>query len=133
MTTTSEELRTFGERWTAAEVAADVPALAAMATDDFRLVGPFGFVLDKQAWLDRYASGDLVTRRLSWHDVEVREVGGVAVAIGTYTQQAAHRGTPNDGDFRSTHVFVRDGGGWRMASAHLSLGSPPGPPPSRPT
>jgi hypothetical protein len=35
-----------------AEIEADAAALDALATDDFTLIGPAGFVLGKQHWLD---------------------------------------------------------------------------------
>ena len=99
-----------------------------MITDDFRLVGPFGFILDRQQWLDRYRSGDFTTTTLSWHDVEIREYGDTAVSIGTQTQEAAYKGTPSNGDFRVGHVFVRRDGRWLIAGVQLSSTSPPGPP-----
>jgi ketosteroid isomerase-like protein len=130
-TSTTTAIRDAGNRWVAAELAADVDSLDALATDDFRLVGPFGFVLDKQQWLDRYRSGDFSTAALQWHDVDVRDYGDSAVAIGTHSQEAAYRGAPSNGDFRITHVFVRDGEGWRIAGIHLSPMSfaPPAAPP----
>jgi ketosteroid isomerase-like protein len=129
MTTTTDQIRDLGARWVDAELAADVDVLDGLATEDFRLVGPFGFVLDKSQWLDRYRSGDLSTTALSWHDVDVREYGDSAVAIGTQSQEAAYRGSPSNGDFRSTHVFVRAADRWMIAGMQLSPApsfSPPG-------
>jgi ketosteroid isomerase-like protein len=120
MTNTTEQVRGLGARWADAEVAGDVDTLDALATGDFRLVGPFGFVLDKQQWLDRYRSGDFATQSLEWHDVDVREYGDTAVAIGTQTQKAAYKGSPSNGDFRITHVFVRTDHDWSIASIQLS-------------
>ena len=131
MTTTTAQIRDVGARWVDAELAADVDTLDALATDDFRLVGPFGFVLDKEQWLDRYRSGDFSTATLDWRDVDVREYGDSAVAIGTQSQEAAYKGSPSNGEFRISHVFVRDGGAWRIASMQLSPTSfapPPGAP-----
>jgi hypothetical protein len=54
MTMTSEAISEIGAAWVDAELAADIDTLDPLVTDDFRLVGPFGFVLDKQQWLDRY-------------------------------------------------------------------------------
>jgi ketosteroid isomerase-like protein len=122
----------LGRRWAAAEQAADTATLDRMTAADFTLVGPFGFVLDKEQWLDRYREGDLVTSHLEWHDVEVREYGTVAVAIGVHTQRAAHRGRPSDGSFRATHIAVKEAGEWKLAGMHLSpLGLPEGPPRAR--
>jgi ketosteroid isomerase-like protein len=131
MTTTTAQIRDVGARWVDAELAADVDTLDALATDDFRLVGPFGFVLDKEQWLDRYRSGDFSTAALAWRDVDVRAYGDSAVAIGTQSQEAAYKGLPSNGEFRISHVFVRDGGTWRIASMQLSPTSfapPPGAP-----
>lgn len=114
---TIEELE---ERWAQAEVAGDVSTLDRLTVEEFRLVGPFGFVLDKAQWLDRYRGGDLVTTRLDWRDAQVREMGDTVLVIGIHDQQATYRGTPSDGRFRSTHVWVRTGDDWRLAGTQLS-------------
>lgn len=121
------DIEELGQRWVAAEVAGDSAALEAMITDDFTMVGPLGFVLDRKQWLDRYASGDLVTEALSWTDVQVREYGTTAVSIGTQDQRVQHQGRPVNGKLRITHVFVRGDDGWRIAGLHLSpvFGEPP--------
>ena len=126
----TQEILELGRRWAHAEQAGDTAALDAMATDDFRLVGPAGFVLDKAQWLDRYRTGSLVMHRLAWEQVAVREYGSAAVAIGIHNQRGAYQGRAVEGRFRATHIFTRDGTGatarWRFVSQHLSpLAQPP--------
>jgi ketosteroid isomerase-like protein len=122
---TDEEIREIGRRWVEAEEQGDTTVLGELAVDGFRLVGPLGFVLDKEQWLGRYRSGALITEQLSWEDVEVRGHGDTAIAIGVHAQVASHQGNPANGRFRATHVFVRDGGSWRLAGMHLSpIGGP---------
>ena len=116
----AEEIAELGRNWAAAEVAGDTDVLAGLVVDGFRLVGPLGFVLDREQWLDRYRSGALATRRLDWRDVEVRVHGDTAVAIGVHDQEATHQGNQVDGTFRATHVLVRSEDGWRIAGMHLS-------------
>ena len=127
MPTTEEKLRELERRWTEAEIEADVSALDALATDDFTLVGPAGFVLDKQQWLERYRQGNLLTHSLSFEDTITRIWGNAAVTIGRHIQQAEYRGHPADGEFRATHIAIHDGSRWRLAGLHLSPigGSPP--------
>jgi hypothetical protein len=79
-----------------------------------------GFVLDKQQWLERYRTGDLITSALTWDEVTVRSYGDTAVAIGRHTQQASYRGQPSDGQFRATHIAVRTAGRWQLAGIQLS-------------
>jgi ketosteroid isomerase-like protein len=130
---TLTQILTLESKWTAAEQHADTAALDQIAAADFRLVGPFGFVLDKSQWLDRYVTGGLVTSSLDWSDVEVRDLGDAAISIGKHTQTATYQGHPADGQFRATHVFVRKDGRWQLASMHLSQAAPPPPPAERPS
>lgn len=126
MTRTQDQVRRLGMDWAEAEVRGDVAALDAMTTDDFTLVGPLGFVLDKEQWLHRYQGGGLVTRQLSWEDATVRDYGTAAVSVGVQDQKAEYDGQPADGRFRVTHVFVREGARWLLAGVHLSpIGGPP--------
>jgi ketosteroid isomerase-like protein len=117
---TEDQIRDLDRRWLAAELAGDAGALATLTTDDFHLVGPAGFVLDKQQWLDRYRSGALTTNSLSLEEVDIRDYGHAAVAIGVQTQQATYQNHPVDGRFRVTHIAVRDGERWLLAGQHLS-------------
>jgi uncharacterized protein (TIGR02246 family) len=123
---TEDELDQLHQRWVDAEQRGDSDTLAALTTDDFVLVGPVGFVLNKQQWMQRYSTGGLVTKSLDWHDTQTRIYGDCAVVVGVHTQQATHQGNPVDGDFRSTHVAVRRDGQWLLAGIHLSpIGAPP--------
>jgi len=128
----TQEILQLGQRWAEAEQAGDTAALDAMATDDFHLVGPAGFVLDKTQWLDRYRSGSFVMNQLAWEQVTVRDYGDAVVAIGVHNQRGAYQGRPVDGQFRATHVLTRNGSlegrRWRFVSQHLSpMAQPPMP------
>lgn len=115
--------------WAIAEQAADTATLDMLVVPDFQLVGPLGFILDKQQWVHRYRSGDLRTTTLDWAVESVRVYGDAAIAIGTHTQTGDYRGRPTDGTFRSTHVAVRRDGRWQLASIHLSPAQNPPPDP----
>ena len=120
MDTDTTDIRELDNAWAAAEQVADTAVLDALAVPDFQLVGPLGFVLDKQQWVQRYRSGDLHTTTLEWAIASVRVYGDAAVTIGTHTQTGDHRGRPIDGAFRSTHVAVRRDGRWQLAGIQLS-------------
>jgi hypothetical protein len=53
MPMTLQNLDELQRGWAEAEIAADTEALDAIAIEDFMLVGPAGFVLSKQQWLER--------------------------------------------------------------------------------
>jgi ketosteroid isomerase-like protein len=123
---TGDALRALEEAWAQAEVRADAGTLETLATEDFMLVGPLGFVLDKHQWLARYRSGDLVTESLTLEDPVTRAYPDAAVTIARHVQRASYNGQPADGEFRTTHIAVRGESGWRLAGIHLSpIGGPP--------
>ncbi|MQY02383.1 nuclear transport factor 2 family protein [Actinomadura macrotermitis] len=114
-----DQVRAVTERWAQAERASDAAAMGELLDADFRGVGPFGFVLDRQQWLDRYEGGLTITA-FEWQDPQVRVFGDSAIVIGTQDQKASYQGRPSDGRFRGTQVLVRRGDEWLIAGLHLS-------------
>jgi ketosteroid isomerase-like protein len=126
--TTAEAILSQIQRWVHAEIGGDADALDRLAAQDFALVGPVGFVLGREQWIDRYRRPDgLNMQSLEWTDTVVREFGDVVVVIGVQTQKAAYAGRRSDGRFRVTQVWVREVGMWKLASLHYSTisGRPP--------
>lgn len=120
-----DDILSTGQQWAAAESRGDTEALAALVTDDFHVVGPVGFVLDRQQYLGRYQGG-FSPEAVSWDEVAVSDHGDAAVTVGAVTQQAEFQGQRADGRFRVSHVFVRQDGGWKVAHVHYSIiGGPP--------
>ena len=54
---THAEILALGARWAEAEQHGDTATLDELSVTDFRLVGPFGFVLDKAQWSPAHWSG----------------------------------------------------------------------------
>jgi hypothetical protein len=108
------------DRWVSAERGNDAQALEPLLTDDFGAVGPAGFRLDRDGWLSRYRSGDLVNDAFEWETAQVRTYDGCAVVVGLQRQDTRFRGRPNPGEFRGTIVAVPVGADWRLAALHLS-------------
>jgi ketosteroid isomerase-like protein len=135
MTGSVDQIGLFLTRWTAAEGRGDTAALDGYLTDDFVGVGPLGFMLSKQDWLSRHATGDLTYEAFRLEEVQVRAYGAVAVVTARQTGQGAYRGQPVPSDLRATAVLVEQAGSWRLAGLHLSFiaGTPGAPPlPGRP-
>jgi hypothetical protein len=132
MSTTLEQLADLDRTLTRAEIDGDTTTLDALATDDFTLVGPVGFVLDKGQWLERYRGGGLRTTALAFEDAVTRVYRDAAIRVGRHVQEAQFQGHPVNGEFRATHIAVRQGDRWRLAGIHLSSigGPPPFAPPS---
>jgi ketosteroid isomerase-like protein len=117
---TQLQILDLGQRWAAAERDEDVAALDTLLHPEFVGVGPRGFVLTRGQWLERYRSGDLRNQAFAWEDVQVRDFGDTALAVGVWDQQTTYKGQDVSGRFRATQVAVRRDGRWLIAGVHLS-------------
>ncbi len=127
----TQQLEQLLHRWTEAQERSDVEALGSLLTDDFKLVGPLGYVVPRQLWLEQFSSGALQISALKWDEVDVRTHGyaQVAIAIGLLTQSAKYSGHPADGRFRVTVVALRHGPRWLIVGVHYSAIASPVPAP----
>ncbi len=128
--TETQQVLDLGQRWADAERHGDVAALDALLHRDFVGVGPLGFVLDRQQWLEPRRTGALENTSFEWQDPAVRVFGGTAVVVGTQVQESTYQGHDASGRFRVTQVAVRDGSGaddrWVLVGMHLSpIAEPP--------
>jgi ketosteroid isomerase-like protein len=116
--TTETEL---GQRWADAELQADVAALDDLLTDDFVAVGPLGFLLTKEQFLDRHRSGDLHYEAFEWTIDMQRQYGDTTVVIGTQVSTSTYQGNPVPfGNLRITQIVVRQEDQVRLAGLHMS-------------
>ena len=121
-----DQVLELGWQWAAAERTGDADALRPMLADDFVLVGPLGFMLDKEQYLGSRRSGDLKHESLVWEDVRVRVYGETAVAVGSQTQRSTYQGRDASGRFRVTQVAVRQMDRWTIVGLHYSpIAQPP--------
>jgi ketosteroid isomerase-like protein len=122
------DVDTFVRRWAAAELAGDHESLRSMLTDDFRAVGPLGFILTKAQWLERYEAANLKYETFTVTETEERQHGPVTLVIGVQTQQGSHQGQSVDARLRITLVIDGSEGDLKIAGVHLSpIMAPPRP------
>jgi ketosteroid isomerase-like protein len=125
-----QELKRVVEEWAAAELHGDTTFLERTLEDDFVGVGPRGFTLTKEQWLDRHKTGSLRYESFRLDEVEVRSYGDAAVTVCRQSAEGVYEDENGRYDiheqFRATLVFVKRQGRWLLASLHLSpiLGRP---------
>ena len=126
--TTPDGVLDLVQRWAAAEETNDAGAVEELLDGAFAGVGPFGFILTRDQWLARFASG-LANRSFTVTDLQVRDFGTAAVGIGVLVQETSWQGNDNSGRFRVTLVAVRADDRWLLAHVHIGpLQAPPGRP-----
>jgi ketosteroid isomerase-like protein len=127
-----QTVEAFCRAWTSAELHADADTLEQLLADDFVGVGPLGFTLPKQAWLDRHRSGDMRYETYGLDEVDTRaRDGSVAVVTARQRARGSYRGQPTPEELRATVVLVPARDRWQLLGVHLSLiaGTPGAPPP----
>ena len=118
--TKTTELQQLGQDWAQAELKGDVNFLDRLLTPDFVGIGPRGFVLNKEQWLDRHRSGSFKYSLLAWQDTQAWLYGDSAVMVGIQNQEATYEGQSSNGKFRGSQFFVRQNGNWKLAAMQLS-------------
>jgi hypothetical protein len=125
MDTTQKQLDSLVAAISRAEAGGDVEQLDTMLAPDFAGVGPAGFVLRRDQWVERFANG-LVNESFELAELDWRIHDGVAVGIGIQRQRTTYQGHRNDGNFRVSLIAVpsapsgRPDGGWLLLGVHLS-------------
>lgn len=125
MGTIQEQLDSLVAAVSRSEADGDVEQLDAVLAPDFTGVGPLGFVLRRDQWMERFANG-LVNESFELAELGWRIHDRVAVGIGIQHQRTTYQGHRNDGNFRVSLIAVPSGvsgqqeGGWLLLGVHLS-------------
>ena len=125
---TTDEITELLERFAEAQRLSDLDTLSKLLTDDFKLVGPLGFVVPKHPWLEQFRAGTLQIESLEWDEVDIRTYAcaNFAIAIGRLSQVATYAQRRSDGQFRVTVIAIGHGTTWQLTGAHYSAIAPPG-------
>ncbi len=122
----SQDLKQIAEEWAIAERSGDTAFMGRTLTDDFHAIGPRGFVLNKEQWLQRFRSGSLKYEYFEWDEVNVRPYGDAAVVMGRERQKVKYQDQAMESELRTTLVWVKQDGHWLLANVQMSpiLGMP---------
>lgn len=106
------------EKFFDALLRADTMTLGRILTDDFILVDVMaGSLILKVALLDALASGQLKFDSIDMLECNPRQYGDAAITVGATRMRGRFADAPFATHSRYTHVFLRQNGVWRMASA----------------
>jgi ketosteroid isomerase-like protein len=113
-----KEISTAENRFFAALSEADAPALDALLTPDFLLVDVLsGSEIPGPVLRDLVGGGQLVFESIERVDSRIRLYGTAAVVTGQTRMRGRYQDQSWSAHSRYTHVYIRDDGGWRLASA----------------
>lgn len=106
-------------RWADVERNGDVDAYGDILDEDFRGIGPVGFVLDGEQWAARHRNG-LRNEEFTVSDQRVRTFGDTAIVDAVQRQRTVAMGHESNGSFRIAVVAVRRDNRWVIANVQFS-------------
>ena len=115
------ELNKLVEDWASAELRGNTTFLECFLADDFVGVGPYGFLLTKDEWLERLESRKLRYESFRLDEIRVRLYGDAAVIIVRQTMKGKYEDNDLPGSLRATLFFAQQEGRWLLAGIHMSL------------
>lgn len=116
-----EQIMQVEDRLRTAMLSSDVAALNELLAQDLIFTNYLGQLLGKDDDLAAYRSGVLKVVSLVPSEQHVRALGDVAVVSVRMQLTGTYEGSPANGDFRFTRVWVRSQETWQVVAAHAGL------------
>ena len=113
-----DQVQQAQERFDAAERTADAEALDGLLTEDFRSIGPKGFVLTMPEWIGRHVHFRYDELLVS--DVDIRLYGDAAIVRNIQRNRATYNDNETQNNVRVSQTWVRQGQTWRLAGIQFS-------------
>ncbi len=122
------EIDTLEDEWRSAVLSSDAKVMNTLLADDYIGITAAGTLRSREDELDNLRSGRVHFTTLTITDRRVRFYGTTAVVTSMATVQATNPEGQVSGDYRYTHVYVRDAqGAWKIVSFEASHVREPGP------
>jgi hypothetical protein len=113
-----DDVRAIQDRFDRAERRGDRESLRQLIADDFLSIGPRGFVLDKQGWIDRH--DEFTYQQLETSEMDLRHYGDTTVVRDVQRNQATYRDQHVTANTRVGQVWVRQDEAWRLVAIQFS-------------
>ncbi|HXC95480.1 MAG TPA: nuclear transport factor 2 family protein [Edaphobacter sp.] len=115
-----EMVRKFVDDFSAAFSQNDAAALDRMTASDYTFVTPTGTIQNKEERMAPIRSGDLKYEYAKYDEVQVRVYGGMAIVTAHVAVKSELKGTPLNGQFRSTLTLLKVRGMWELVASQAS-------------
>jgi ketosteroid isomerase-like protein len=125
---TRHEIDQLEDEWRNAVLTSDAKVLDSLLADDYMAITPSGTLQSRDEALLNLRTRRVHITSLTITDRKVRFYGETAVVTSLATIEATNPEGQVTGEYRYTHVYVRDAGGvWKIVSVEASHVREPGP------
>ncbi len=113
-----DTIRALQSDFDAAELEADEESLRRLLADDFLSIGPRGFVLDKEEWVNRHVHFRYDSLETS--EMDIRLYAGTAIVRNIQRNKATYKDQRVELAVRVSQVWVNQQDEWRLAAIQFS-------------
>jgi ketosteroid isomerase-like protein len=110
------EIKKAETAWTTAVSKSDAAAVASLLSDDLIYTHSTGLAESKSQYLAKLKTGAQKYDSIQYSDQKIRLFGNTAVVNGTFRMTGSTKGVPFDNTLLVTHVWVKQGNGWKLVS-----------------
>jgi hypothetical protein len=115
---TKGKIRDVQNEFDKAELHADTKKLDQLLTDDFLSIGPRGFVLNKEQWINRHKQ--FRYEQLDTSEMNIRLYGDTAIVTDIQKNKATFNNEPVSLSVRVSQVWIHENSQWKLASIQFS-------------
>ena len=115
---TKEKIRDVQNEFDKAELHADTKKLDQVLTDDFLSIGPRGFVLNKEQWINRHKQ--FRYEQLDTSEMNIRLYGDTAIVTDIQKNKATFNNEPVSLSVRVSQVWIHENSQWKLVSIQFS-------------
>ncbi|HKP73335.1 MAG TPA: nuclear transport factor 2 family protein [Pyrinomonadaceae bacterium] len=113
-----KEVESRDEEFNQAAVAGDIDKLSSIMDEGYIFVSGIGQKMSKGEHLNSLKSGNIKYKKLTASEVKVRAYGDAAVVTARVAGEGSNSGQSISGSHLVTRVYVKQGGQWKIVSAH---------------
>ena len=115
-----ETVRTLQDRVNAALLASDWQTLNELIAPDARIIGPKGFIIDRNTWIGVHRDSQYQQIRLEPTETDVRTYDNAGIRFDVLESECKYHGETIAGRFRVSQVWVTSHGNWQLAAVQYT-------------
>jgi hypothetical protein len=115
---TKEIILDLQDKFDEAELHGDTDTLLDLIAEDFLSIGPRGFVLNKEQWVNRHA--EFKYDKLETSDKDIRLYDKAAIIRNIQRNEASYKNEPVKVSMRVSQVWINQQNDWKLAGIQFS-------------
>jgi hypothetical protein len=129
MSTATDVVRALQDRVNVALLGSDWETLTSLVSPDARIIGPKGFMIDRDTWVGVHQETQYEQVRLEPSETEVHIYGTVGIRVDVVASECRYQGQTITGRFRVCQVWALGRQRWQLVAVQYTSVVRSGPTP----